>query len=243
MNNSPNSRCPECGLKNQNCQCQAKQRNKICYISIAIVLLLIAGKLSYNKWRLADASQPFFAALNTLPDIKIKANYNQLISTDRLKIELNIGEKSPATQIDKVDKILKINVQQFKTLDVKKLWCILVHEHSHLYNDIKVTPAEEKSFSYLNWARVVFHDEDTANLAETTFASQNNFLDQTSPDVCQYMKNMRVDLKTATSLATLDYLIKTDFPPYQKLKPYFPKVFLESIDPKYRDKFKSDNNL
>ncbi|MFA5187781.1 MAG: hypothetical protein WC460_00270 [Patescibacteria group bacterium] len=45
-------------------------------------------------------------------------------------------------------------------------------------------------------------------------------------------------VKTATSLATFEDLMKTDISFYQKLKPYFPKVFRESIDPKYRDKIK-----
>ena len=148
------------------------------------------------------------------------------------------GRLLPFLTIGKEQNALLINKRNIKTANIEEIWCILVHEHCHIFNDIKVTPAQMKSFSYWDWTKVIYHDEDSADQAETSFAQKNNFLEQTHPDVCQKMKTFRVDLKTATSMATLDYLMKGNFPPYQILKPYFPKAFLESIDPKYRDKIK-----
>jgi len=194
--------------------------------------------IARNKNQMEVAGEPFFRALDTLPEAKVKADYDDLLNNNQLTLGIITGEMSVPAKYDQKNKILEISLSYFQISRHEELWCILVHEHYHMYHEIKISPEKEKTISLEEDAQNTYFDEEGADQAETDIASQNNFLEQTHPVVIEIMKKFQVDLKTATSMATLDYLMKTDFPPYQKLKPYFPKAFLESIDPKYRDKIK-----
>jgi len=184
------------------------------------------------------ASEPFYHALDTLPDAKVKADYYDLLNNNQLTLGIITGVMKVPAKYDPKNKTLEISLRSFQTARQEELWCVLVHEHYHIYHDIKISPEKEKTISLEEGTKIVYLDEDGAKLAETSFAQKNNFLKQTNPNVCQLMELFHVDLKTATSLATFEDLMKTDVSFYQKLKPYFPKVFRESIDPKYRDKIK-----
>jgi len=237
LKKSPNSKCPKCRQKIKNCRCRTKS-NKFFYVSLIIIIIWGIIYIAHNQSQVEAASEPFYQALDTLPDAKVKADYYDLLNNNQLTLGIITGEMEVPAKYDPKNKTLEISLRYFQMAKQEELWSILVHEHYHIYNDIKISPEKEKTISIEENAKIVYLDENGAKLAETSFAQKNNFLKQTHPNVCQIMEIFHVDLKTATSMATFEDLMKTDISFYQKLKPYFPKVFRESIDPKYRDKIK-----
>ncbi len=236
MKKERSKRCPKCGCKTKDCRCNSWKK-KVFFLPLAIIVITIAG-YGFQQGRLNYYSKPFYEALNSLPNEQIKADYHDLLDNEKLRISLVTGQMNQAAQYDKQNNILEISLRQFKSDPKEKLWCVLVHEHAHIYKDRQISDAEAQLLTLEQGANLVWDDEYQAYYQETLFAQTHNFLSQTDPDIINSMASLQIDLETAVAASLFRNLMQLQFAPYDPLKPYFPKIFMQKIKPQYRDKFR-----
>jgi len=234
-------RCPKCGQKLKSCRCQERRKKKIALIILSIVILLIIVSCFANSARLHYYSRPFYAILDSLPDEKIKGDYYHLLNTDQLKLGFITGEMAVPAHSNKKTGIMEISLKAFKTMPQEKLWCVLVHEHGHIYGDKNISISESRRMTPKKNAKLIWDDERNAIKAEAYFAQRQNFLEETHPEIVRAMAELKIDLDTAIAVILFQDLMNSPYQPYQQFKPYFPEIFLNEVPAQHRDKFKFIN--
>ena len=231
-----NKKCTKVGKRGNLCQSQTK--NRLIYVIILAICALAYVGYNYRNPLVAHIySRPFYAALDSLPDQQVKADYYSLLDNHELSLYL-ILDMDEAALYNKAAKALNINLSAFKELPKEQLWCVLVHEHAHIYGDIAISKEAAARLSLEQAAEIIFDDEYNATLQEARFAQQNNFLEQVHPKIIMAMTSLQVNIETAAAASIFRDLMDSNFKPYQPLKQYFPKIFLQKIAPQYRDKFR-----